>query len=118
MNTTKTHRQMGTIYHSDVARYVGEDHHHPAMFPVSFPESFIEACSNIEDSVYEPFGGSGSTLIACEKTNRKCFMMEIAPHYCAVILDRWCKYTGKEAHLLAPDGTKTPWSELNKERSV
>lgn len=45
-------------------------------------------------------GGSGSTLIACEKTNRRCFMMEVDPHYCDVIVARWEKYTGKKAILL------------------
>lgn len=45
-------------------------------------------------------GGSGTTLIACEKTNRKCFMMEIDPAYCDVIVARWEGFTGKKAHLL------------------
>lgn len=48
-------------------------------------------------SVLDLFGGSGSTLIACEKTNRKCYMMELDEHYCDVILARWEKYTGKKA---------------------
>jgi len=47
--------------------------------------------------VYDPFGGSGSTLIACEQLNRKCFMIEIDPVYCQVIINRWEKYTGKKA---------------------
>jgi hypothetical protein len=51
-------------------------------------------------SVYDGFGGSGSTLIACEKTNRKCFMMELDPHYIDVIIARWEKFTGKKAELL------------------
>ena len=51
------------------------------------------------DYVYDPFGGSGTTLIACEKTNRKCLMMEISPHYCDVIIKRWQKFTGKKAIL-------------------
>lgn len=50
-----------------------------------------------EKSILDVFGGSGSTLIACEKTNRRCFMMELDPHYCDVILARWEKYTGKTA---------------------
>jgi DNA modification methylase len=53
-----------------------------------------------EKSILDVFGGSGSTLIACEKTNRKCFMMEIDPHYCGVIIERWQKYTGQKAELL------------------
>jgi site-specific DNA-methyltransferase (adenine-specific) len=50
-------------------------------------------------SVIDLFGGTGTTVIACEKTNRKCFMMELDPHYCDVIVARWEKYTGKKAEL-------------------
>ena len=55
--------------------------------------------------VLDLFGGSGSTLIACEKTNRKCYVMELDPKYCDVIVKRWQNYTGKEA-VLESDGTK------------
>ena len=54
---------------------------------------------NHSGDVYDPFIGSGSTLIACEKTNRKCYGMEIDPHYCDVIIKRWEDYTGKVAKL-------------------
>ena len=50
--------------------------------------------------VLDLFGGSGSTMIACEKTNRKCFMMELDPYYCDVIVARWEKYTGQKAELI------------------
>jgi DNA modification methylase len=56
-----------------------------------------------EKSILDVFGGSGSTLIACEKTNRKCFMMELDPHYCDVIVARWEKYTGQKASRLEAD---------------
>lgn len=56
-----------------------------------------------EKIILDVFGGSGSTLIACEKTNRKCFMMEIDPHYCDVIVARWEKYSGKKATLIAQE---------------
>ena len=46
------------------------------------------------------FGGSGSTLLACEKTNRKCYMMELDPKYVDVIIERWENYTGKKAELV------------------
>ena len=72
---------------------------HPTMKPVELCEHSIAHSSNIGSKVLDLFGGSGSTLIACEKTNRKCYMMEIDPHYCDVILSRWEKYTGKEAKL-------------------
>jgi len=50
--------------------------------------------------VMDLFGGSGSTLIACEQLNRKCFMMELDPVYCQVIINRWEKFTGKTAKKL------------------
>jgi len=49
------------------------------------------------NTVLDLFGGSGSTLIACEKTNRSCFMMEFEPHYVDVIIKRWQEFTGKQA---------------------
>jgi site-specific DNA-methyltransferase (adenine-specific) len=52
------------------------------------------------DIVIDSFGGSGSTLIACEQTNRKCRMVELDPQYCDVILARWEKFTGKTAELV------------------
>lgn len=70
---------------------------HHATFSVDFAETFIK--SN-KGSVVDPFGGSGSTLIACEKTKRKCFMSEIDSHYVDVIVNRWMKFTGKMAYLI------------------
>jgi DNA modification methylase len=70
---------------------------HPSQKPIYVIEY---ALNYTEGSVLDLFGGSGSTLIACEKTNRKCFMMELDPKYCSVIVERWEKYTGKKAELL------------------
>ena len=50
--------------------------------------------------VLDPFGGTGTTMIACEQLERRCRMMEIDPHYCDVIIDRWEAFTGKKAVLL------------------
>lgn len=72
---------------------------HRAGFPVSFPEGMIEKM-DFTNSILDPFGGTGTTMIAAEKTNRKCFMMEIDPHYCDVIVARWEKYTGDKAKLI------------------
>jgi DNA modification methylase len=71
---------------------------HPAVFPVKLPEEYIKAMTKENDYVIEPFGGSGTTLIACEKTNRKCRIMELDPKYCDVIRRRytqWAKENGK-----------------------
>ena len=67
---------------------------HLACFPVALPMKAIILMTNREDKIADSFGGSGSTLIACEKLNRKCRMMEIDPVYSEVICERWEKYTG------------------------
>jgi DNA modification methylase len=53
--------------------------------------------SEENDSIFDCFGGSGSTLIACEQLNRKCYMAELDPKYCDVIIERWENFTGKKA---------------------
>lgn len=70
---------------------------HPATFPVVFPQEYIRAISTEDDIVIDPFLGSGSTLIACEKTNRICYGMELDPKYVDVIIKRWEDYTGNKA---------------------
>ncbi len=72
---------------------------HPTMKPVELAEMACLNSTNIGDNVIDLFGGSGSTLIACEKLKRKCFMMELDPKYCDVIVARWEKYSGKKAVL-------------------
>lgn len=76
------------------------DRCHPTQKPIMLAEWFFKRWGKDQDNIIDLFGGSGSTLIACEKTNRKCFMMEIDPHYCDVIVARWEKYTGKKAELI------------------
>ena len=70
---------------------------HPTMKPVELIGYQITNSSKSKDKVLDIFGGSGSTLIACEQLNRKCYMMELDEHYCDVIIDRWQKLTGKIA---------------------
>jgi len=72
---------------------------HPTMKPVGLLRKFILNSSKTNDIVYDPFGGSGSTLMACEQTKRKCLMIEIDPFYCQVIIDRWEKLTNKTAEI-------------------
>lgn len=73
---------------------------HPTMKPVELVANCILDVTKKGDSVLDIFGGSGTTLIAAEETNRKCYMMELDPHYCDVIIARWEKLTGKEATKL------------------
>ena len=70
---------------------------HSAAFPVGLPAFFIKAFSEDSANVYEPFLGSGTTLIAAEQLGRKCYGMEISPAYCDVIVKRWETLTGKNA---------------------
>ena len=57
------------------------------------PERFARLYSHEDQDVYDPYLGSGTTLIACEKLNRICYGMEIEPKYCDVIIQRYCNYT-------------------------
>ena len=72
---------------------------HKACFPVELPEKGIGIVAKNTGIVFEPFGGSGTTVIACEKTNRDCRMMELDPKYCDVIKKRWEDFTGQKAIL-------------------
>ena len=72
---------------------------HPAAYPIGLPEFFIKAYTDLNDVVYDPFMGSGSTLMAAEKNIRIALGMEISPFYCDVIVKRWQDFTGKEAIL-------------------
>ena len=73
--------------------------HHPTQKPINLVLWFFERYAVKNCSVVDLYGGSGSTLLACEKTERKCFMMELSPQYCDVIIQRWQDLTGEEATL-------------------
>ena len=73
---------------------------HATPKPLALCARGIKTSSREGEIVLDVFGGSGSTLIACEQLNRKCYMMELTPHYCDVIIARWEKLTGKQAKKL------------------
>jgi len=73
---------------------------HPTMKPVAIITRALNNNTLINNIVQDLFGGSGSTLIACEKMQRKCYMMEVEPKYVDVTIERWEKYTGKKAKLI------------------
>ena len=89
--------QTKSIWHFDKPR---ESKLHPTMKPVGLIANAIENSSAEGDIVMDLFGGSGTTLIACSQTNRVCCMMELDPHYCDVILERWENLTGSRATCL------------------
>lgn len=70
---------------------------HKATFPIYLPENIISNFTGRNAIVIDCFGGTGTTLIACEKHNRECRMMELDPKYCDVIIKRWQDFTGKQA---------------------
>ena len=76
---------------------------HPTMKPVELVERAINNSSKTRDIVLDCFGGSGTTLIACEKLNRQCRMIELDPKYADVIVKRWEEFTGKKAELVTTD---------------
>ena len=76
---------------------------HKAVFPVELPAMIINTASKCR-SVLDLFGGTGTTLIACEQTGRKCYMMELDPLYVDVIIERWENMTKQKAELIQGDG--------------
>lgn len=73
---------------------------HPTMKPVELVSACLLDNSVEGQSVLDLFGGSGTTMIAAEKLNRRCYMMELDPHYCDVIIARWEKFTGRKAEKI------------------
>ena len=72
---------------------------HPTMKPVELVERAVRNSSKGRDTVLDPFGGSGTTLIACEKAGRQARLIELEPKYCDVIIRRWEEFTGRQATL-------------------
>lgn len=81
---------------------------HPATFPVALPSEYIMSFTEVGDVVIEPFGGSGTTMIACEMKRRNCCSMELDPQYCDVIVRRYMQFTGKTDVVLVREGKEIP----------
>jgi DNA modification methylase len=88
---------------------------HPTMKPVELVERALRNSSKTRDTILDVFGGSGTTLIACEKSGRQARLVELEPKYCDVIIRRWQEFTGREAKLES-DGKS--YSEVAGARSV
>jgi DNA modification methylase len=94
---------------------IGKDIDHPAVFPIALPEFIIEAYSDADDIVFEPFGGSGSTLLACQRTGRQGRAVEIAPEYVDVAIQRF-----QQNHPDIPvtlESTGQTFADLRQERA-
>jgi site-specific DNA-methyltransferase (adenine-specific) len=97
-----THNWYGDRKQVSVWNYERESRKdHTTPKPVALCGNAIKNSSRESNNVLDLFGGSGSTLIACEQLNRKCYMMEMSPKYVDVIIKRWEEYTGKKAVKIA-----------------
>jgi DNA modification methylase len=97
----------------DVSRDTNRDYVHPTQKPVELIMRALGNSSKAGDAVLDLFGGSGSTIIACEKTGRNARLMELDPKYCDVIVNRWQDFTGQKATL---DGDGRTFDEIASER--
>ena len=80
-----------------VKRQASNEYQHPTQKPITLHEKPIKRCTAVGDIIIDLFGGSGSTLMACQQLQRKARIMEIDPIFCQVIIDRWQKMTGLTA---------------------
>lgn len=90
-----TGKRIGSVW--KVGKDGATEYLHPTQKPVALAEEAIDKTTKAGYRVLDLFGGSGSTLIACEKTGRKAYLMELDPKYCDVIVKRWQDFTGKQA---------------------
>ncbi len=103
-------RNQGDIWFCDKPR---RNDLHPTMKPVALIERALENSSRNGEIVLDPFGGSGSTLIACEKLQRQGRLMELEPRYVDVIVQRWQQFTGQAAVL---EGAGCSFEEAARQR--
>lgn len=99
LQTIYEEQKQSIIYESKPNR----SEEHPTMKPIRLIAQLVANSSRPEEKVLDLFGGSGTTLIACEQLNRKCYMMEYDSKYVDVIIDRWEKFTGQKAILIEED---------------
>lgn len=113
-------RHRTNVWHYAGATSFGSDRDealsmHPTVKPVAMVADSIRDCSNRNTIVLDPFGGSGTTLIAAEKTGRRGYLMELDPAYCDTIVTRWQDYAGETAKL---DGSGTSFKQQSKMRAA
>ena len=109
-NKEITGKRIGSVW--NISKDNANDYVHATQKPVEVSATAIKNTTNEDDNVLDLFGGSGSTLIACEQLNRKCYMMELDEHYISVIIERYINFTGNDVYRINPDGTKTNWKEI------
>jgi DNA modification methylase len=110
-----THDNMNNVWHFDRTSQEERKHTggHATPKPIALCSRAIKSSSREGEIVLDVFGGSGSTLIACEQLNRKCYMCELDPKYVSVILQRYINFKGSDEDVfLLKDGKKIPYSEV------
>jgi DNA modification methylase len=105
-------KRIGSVW--KVGKDGATEYAHPTQKPVALAEEAIDKTTKPGAVVLDLFGGSGSTLIACEKTGRYARLMELDPKYCDVIVKRWQEFTGQQATL---EGDGRTFEEVSRERS-
>lgn len=98
-DTAMGHRESGqrVVYRSNILRFgrvLGDEREHNAQKPVAMLAELITLSSDEGDLVLDPFCGSGSTMMACEETGRRCLTIDVAPKWCDVAAARWARATG------------------------
>lgn len=93
-----TGKRIGSVWKCEKDNATG--YVHPTQKPIELSATAIKNTTLENDNILDVFGGSGSTLIACEQLNRNCYMMELDPKYIDVIIERWEQFTGEKAVLI------------------
>ena len=110
-----THDNMNNVWHFDRAGKDEREHTggHATPKPIALCSRAIKSSSREGETVLDVFGGSGSTLIACEQLNRKCYMCELDPHYIDVIIQRYINFKGSDEDVyLIREGKRIPYKEV------
>ena len=113
-----THDNQNNVWHFDRAGKDEREHTggHATPKPIALCSRAIKSSSREGEIVLDVFGGSGSTLIACEQLNRKCYMAELDERYVSVIVNRWLKFTGRKDEIFCiRDGQKLTYDEVFKQ---
>jgi DNA modification methylase len=114
-NRTLKHGNFRGTYGAIVRVGVGQNEYadiHRAVYPVELPCKIIQI-ANKAQTVLDVFGGTGTTLIACEQLNRKCYMAELDERYVSVIVNRWLNFTGRKDEIFCiRDGQKLTYDEV------
>lgn len=91
-------KRIGSVW--NIGKDNVNDYVHPTQKPIELSANAIKNVTKETHNVLDLFGGSGSTMIACEQLNRNCYMMELDPKYCQVIINRWEEFTGEKAEKI------------------